>query len=148
MISTSPDLENLAPVVRRLADFRVLPGAAEPLFRDWLEAHRETLFRWTMAHTQGVDARRELAETAVAIQRLRGGSEFVAWLFGAALRAAADHASQGGLTEADLAGLAPELRAMLRLTSRSEFRREEAVALLAQRLSYVRGRLLRSRLKA
>ena len=148
MLATAHDLENQAPVVRRLADFRPMPGTSEPLFRDWLGAHRETLFRWTMTHSQGADARRELAEMAVAVQRLRGLPEFMAWLFGAALQAAAEHADRGGLAEADLAGLAPELRTVLRLTSRNEFRREEAVALLAQRLGYVRGRLLQSRLKA
>lgn len=147
MLATAQLLDGLTPVVRRLANFRPMPGHGEPLFRDWLEAHRETLFRWTMAHSSGADVRRELAETAVAIQRLRGGPEFMAWLFGAALQAAAERAGQGGLAEADLTGLPPELRTMLRLSSRQAFRREEAVALLAQRMSYVRGRLLQSRLK-
>lgn len=148
MLATAHELENLAPVVRRLASFRWMPGTAEPLFRDWLLAHRETLFRWTMARCSLPEARRELAERAVAIQRLQGDAPFMAWLYGAALQAAADQAGQGGLREADLAGLAPELRALLRLTSRGDVRLAEAAALLAQRLSYVRGRLLQSRLKA
>ena len=147
MPATLHDLDNPAPVARRLANFRLMPGAAEPLFRDWLVAHRETLFRWTMARCRLPEARRELAESAVAIQRLRGEAEFMTWLYGAALQAAADQAGQGGLHEADLAGLAPELRAVLRLTSRGNFRLAEAVALLAQRLAYVRGHLLQSRLR-
>lgn len=147
MLATAHELENLAPVARRLASFRLMPDTAEPLFRDWLVAHRETLFRWTMARCSMPQARRELAECAVAIQRLRGDAEFMAWLYGAALQAAADQAGQGGLREADLAGLAPELRAVLRLTSRGDVRLAEAAALLAQRLGYVRRRLLQSRLK-
>ena len=147
MLATAHDLENLAPVARRLATFRLMPGLSEPLFRDWLVAHRETLFSWTMARCSLPEARREMAANAVAIQRLRGQAEFMAWLYGAALQAAADQAGKGGLREADLAGLAPELRAVLRLTSRGDFRLVEAVALLAQRLSYVRGRLLQTRLK-
>ena len=148
MLATAHDLENQAPVARRLADFRLMPGTAEPLFREWLVPHRETLFRWTMARCGQAETRREMAETAVAIQRLRSEPEFLAWLFGAALQAAADHLRLGGLREAELAGLAPELRAVLRLTSRGHFRREEGVAMLAQRLGYVRGRLLQTRLKA
>ena len=147
MLATAHDLENQAPVARRLATFRLMPGSSEPLFRDWLVAHRETLFSWTMARCSLPEARREMAANAVAIQRLRGQAEFMAWLYGAALQAAADQAGKGGLREADLAGLAPELRAVLRLTSRGDFRLVEAVALLAQRLSYVRGRLLQTRLK-
>ena len=147
MLATAHDLENLAPVARRLATFRLMPGSSEPLFRDWLVAHREALFGWTMARRSVPEARRQMAANAVAIQRLRGQAEFMAWLYGAALQAAADQAGKGGLREADLAGLAPELRAVLRLTSRGDFRLVEAVALLAQRLSYVRGRLLQTRLK-
>ena len=148
MLATAHDLENLAPVARRLASFRLMPGTSEPLLREWLVQHREMLFRWTMARCTQPRARRELAETAVNVQRLRGESEFIAWLFGAALQAAADQAAQGGLREADLAGLAPELRAVLRLTSRGDLHMAEAVAMLAQRLSFVRGRLLQTRLKA
>ena len=148
MLATAHDLENLAPVVRRLAAFRPMPGCTEPLFRDWLAGHRETLFRWTMQHCADADARRELAEMAVAIQRLRGAPEFIAWLFGAALQTAERRLLQGGLQESDLAGLAPELRTLLRLVSRGEFRAAEAAALLAQRLGYVRGRLLQTRMKA
>ena len=147
MLATAHELENLAPVARRLATFRPMPGTPGPLFRDWLVAHREALFRWTMARCSLPEARRNLAERAVAIQRLQGEAEFIAWLYGAALQAAADQAAQGGLREADLAGLAPELRAVLRLTSRGDVRLAEAVALLAQRLGDVRGRLLQSRLK-
>lgn len=147
MLATAHDLENQAPVARRLADFRLMPGTAEPLFRDWLVPHREALFRWTMAHCGLAETRREMASTAVAIQRSRSKSEFLAWLFGAALQAAADQLAQGGLRESDLAGLAPELRAVLRLTSRGGFRLEEAMAMLAQRLGYVRGRLLQTRLR-
>lgn len=147
MLATAHELENLAPVTRRLATFRLMPGTSEPLFREWLVAHRESLFRWTMARCGQPQTRRELAETAVTIQRLRGEPEFMAWLYGAALQAAAAQAGQGGLREADLAGLAPELRAILRLTSRGEFRLEEAMAMLAQRLHYVRGRLLQTRLR-
>ena len=147
MLPTARDLENLAPVARRLATFGLMPGSSEPLFREWLVAHREILFSWTMARCSVPEARREMAENAVAIQRLRGQAEFMAWLYGAALQAAADQAGQGGLREGELAGLAPELRAVLRLTSRGVIRVPEAVALLAQRLSYVRGRLLQTRLK-
>jgi len=147
MLATAHALENSAPVERRLASFGLMPGTTEPLFREWLAPHRESLFRWTMAHSREGDARRVLAETAVAIQRLRGDTEFMAWLFGAALQAAADQAGQGGLREGDLAGLSPELRAVLRLTSRGDLRLEEAVALLPQRMGFVRGRLLQTRLR-
>ena len=148
MLATAHDLENLAPIARRLAVFRLMPGTAEPLFQEWLVAHRETLFRWTMARCGQAETRREMAETAVAFQRQRSEAECLAWLFGAALQAAADQLAQGGLREADLAGLAPELRAVLRLTSRGDLHMAEAVAMLAQRLSFVRGRLLQTRLKA
>lgn len=147
MLASAHERENLAPVARRLASFGLMPGHAEPLFREWLTPHRESLFRWTMAHSRQGDARRELAQTAVAIQRLRGEGEFMVWLFGAALQAAADQAGQGGLREADLANLPPELRAVLRLTSRGDFRLEEATALLSQRMGFVRGRLLQTRLR-
>lgn len=148
MLATAHDLENLAPVVRRLASFRPMPDRAEPLFREWMTGHRETLFRWTMHHCANTDARRDLAELAVSIQRLRGSSEFVAWLFGAALQSAERRIADGGLQEPDLAGLAPELRTVLRLVSRGELRSPEAMAMLAQRMGFVRGRLLQTRMKA
>lgn len=148
MLATAHELENLAPVTRRLASFTLLPTVAEPLFRDWLVPHKEALFRWVMGRCGHGDARRELAESAVAIQRLRGQPEFVAWLYGAALQAAQYQPAFGVLREADLAGLAPELRSVLRLMARGELRLEEAMALLAQRIGYVRGRLLQTRLKA
>lgn len=147
MLASAHERENMAPVTRRLASFGLMPGTVEPLFREWLAPHRESLFRWTMAHSRQGDARRELAETAVAIQRLRGEAEFMVWLFGAALHAAADQAGQGGVREADLAGLTPELRAVLRLTSRGDLRLEEAAALLSQRMGFVRSRLLQTRLR-
>ena len=148
MLATTQHIEDLAPVARRLAVFRCMPGTAQPLFGDWLVAHRETLFRWTMARCSQPTARRALAETAVAMQRLHGEPEFMAWLFGAALQAAADQAGRGGLREADLVGLAPELRTVLRLTSRGDCRQDDALAMLTQGLNQVRGRLLQARLRA
>ena len=131
---------------RQFADFRAPPAAPEPLLRDWLAPHHDTLFRWTIARAGSADDRRALAEVAVAIQRLRGSGEFVAWLFGVALQAAHQLGSHGGLDEASLTGLPPELRALLRLVARKELRAVEAMALLAQRMGYVRGRLVRTRL--
>ncbi len=120
--------------------------STETFFRVWLTAHRDELFRWTMARTADVEARRGLAEVAVAIQRLRGSAEFVAWLYGAALHAALREAAHGGLPEPLLTGLAPELRAVLRLVARADLRPEEASALLSQRMGYVRRRLVQVRL--
>lgn len=126
------------------------PAAAktEPLLRDWLAPHRDVLFRWAMGRAVDGPSRRGFAETAVAIQRLRGRAEFVGWLYGAAVQAALGQVAYGGLAEATLAGLPPELRTVLRLVSRGELRPEEATALLAQRMGYVRGRLLQTRLRA
>lgn len=90
------------------------------------------------------DGRRAIAETAVAIQRLRGSDEFGVWLFAAALQAALHQ--DGGLPEASLAGLPPELRALLRLVARRALRREEAMALLGQRMDFVRSSLVQTRL--
>ena len=134
------------PPVLQLANFHRADRLTEPLLRDWLLPHRDSLFRWTMALAADADARHALAEVAVAIQRLRGTGELTAWLFGAALRAAAQQAQRGGLAEASLAGLAPELRAVLRLVARAELRTEEAMALLPQRMGQVRSRLVQTRL--
>jgi len=119
----------------------------EPLFRDWLASHRDVLFGWTIARSPDSADRRAFAETAVAIQRLRGPAEFLSWLYGAALHAAQRASAAGGLSESALAGLAPELRTALRLVSRGDLRTEEAAALLSQRLGYVRSRLLQTRLR-
>ena len=105
------------------------------------------LFGWAMARGLDAVARRDLAATAVAIQRLRGSAEFLAWLYGTAVQLAHAQAACGGLPEAALAGLAPELRAVLRLVSRGALRPEEATALQAQRLGFVRCRLLQTRLQ-
>lgn len=123
------------------------PGpSGEPALRDWLLTHRDSLFRWTLARGGDAAARRGFAEGAVAIQRLRGEGEFIDWLFAAAVIAA--RRSRGALAEADLAGLAPELRALLRLVARAELRVEEGLALLPQRMDFVRQRLVRARLSA
>ncbi len=127
----------------RLASFQPAP-AVEPLLRDWLQPSRDTLFRWTMAMASGVDGRRAVAEMAVAVQRLRGTADFGVWLYAAALQAALHQ--PGGLSEASLVGLAPELRALLRLVAQRALRREEAMALLAQRMGFVRRRLVQARL--
>ena len=119
----------------------------DPLFRDWLLSHRDVLFGWAMARSEDAQARRSFAETSVAIQRLRGSAEFLIWLFGAAVAAALRESTQGGLPETALAGLAPELRTILRLVSRGELRPEEAIALLSQRLGYVRSWLLQTRMR-
>lgn len=132
----------------QLARFGSPDRLAEPLLRDWLLPYRDVLFRWALSLATDADARRALAEVAVAIQRLRGQAELMTWLYGAALQAAAQHEPQGGLPEAALTGLAPELRAVLRLVSRGEMRPEEAMALLAQRMGYVRSCLVRTRLRA
>lgn len=138
----------LAWTPRRPACFNPGGRADEPLFRDWLVPHGDALFRWTMAHLPDADGRRGLAEIAVSIQRLRGRAELLAWLYSAALQTAVRQARTGGLAEATLAGLAPELRAVLRLVARADLRPEEASALLAQRMGYVRSRLVRTRLRA
>ncbi|MES2717141.1 MAG: hypothetical protein V4795_15325 [Pseudomonadota bacterium] len=128
---------------RRLASFHPT-RAAEPLLRDWLQPSRDALFRWTMAMATSAEGRRAIAEMAVAIQRLRGPAEFGVWLYAAALQAALHQ--EGSLPEASLAGLPPELRALLRLVARRALRREEAMALLAQRMGFVRSRLVQTRL--
>ena len=147
MLATAHDFDHQPPAARRLADFRPMPGSVEPLFRDWLAGHRETLFRWAMARCGDTPSRRDLAEVAVSIQRLRGPGEFITWLYAQALQSAAEQLAHGGLREPELAGLAPELRTALRLVSRGDLRQPEAMAMLAQRLGYVRGRLLQTRLK-
>ena len=139
------DASGSAP--RRLADFFPQQRNVEPLFRDWLLSHRDVLFSWAMARGQDAQVRRSFAETAVAIQRLRGNAEFLAWLYGAAVAAARRESAQGGLPESALTGLVPELRTTLRLVSRGELRPEEATALLSQRLGYVRIRLLQTRMR-
>lgn len=118
------------------------------LLRDWLVPHRDLLFRWAIGRAVDSPGRRGFAETAVAIQRLRGRPGFLVWLYGAAVQAAVRQVARGGLAEATLAGLPPELRTVLRLVSRADLRPEEASALLAQRMGYVRGRLLQTRLRA
>jgi DNA-directed RNA polymerase specialized sigma24 family protein len=141
---SNPQDSRVAP--RHFANFRAPAAAPEPLLRDWLAPHLDTLFRWTIARAGSADERRALAEVAVAIQRLRGQAEFGAWLYGAALQAALQQGQQGGLNETTLTGLPPEMRALLRLVARQELRAAEAMALLAQRMGYVRSRLVRTRL--
>ena len=138
--------ESPMPTIRRPATFFPGVGADEPLFRDWLRGHREAMFRWALGRAADVSSRREFVQAAVSIQRLRGEREFLAWLYSAALQSASSHGA-GGLPEATLAGLAPDLRSVLRLVSRQEMRLEEAVALMPQRVSYVRGRLLQTRMR-
>ena len=119
----------------------------DPLFGHWLLAHREVLFRWTLARANEAGTRRVFAAAAVSIQRLRGCAGFDHWLYGAAVQsAAAAQGLTGGLPEACLAGLAPELRTVLRLVARGALRTQEAQALLPQHLSYVRNRLLAARM--
>ena len=134
---------NTATATYRLASFHPAP-AAEPLLRDWLQPSRDSLFRWTMAMAASADGRRAVAEMAVAVQRLRGAGEFGAWLYAAALQAALHQ--HDGLPEASLVGLPPELRALLRLVARRALPREEAMALLAQHMGFVRRRLVQARL--
>lgn len=142
------------PPLRRTPARSTHPGlapagpAAEPLLRDWLAAHGDTLFRWTMARLADAHARRGLAEVAVSMQRLYGRTACLAWLYGAALQAAQCQARQGGLAEPMLAGLAPELRALLRLVARGALPPQEAMAWLGQPMGPVRRRLLRTRLQA
>lgn len=118
--------------------------SSEPVLRDWLLAHRDSLFRWTLARGGDDAARRGVVEGAVAIQRLRGEGEFIDWLFAAAVIAA--RRCRGTLPEPALAGLAPELRALLRLVARDGIRIEEGLALLPQRMDFVRQRLVQARL--
>ena len=132
-----------ASVPRRLANFQV-QRPSEPALRDWLQPSRNALFRWTMGMATSDAGRRAIAEMAVSIQRLRGTEAFGLWLYGAALQAALHQG--GGFPEASLAGLPPELRALLRLVARGDLRREEAMALLPQRMDFVRGRLIHTRL--
>lgn len=128
---------------RRLASFHPRP-VPEPLLRDWLLPSRDPLFRWVMAMAAGAEGRRLVAETAVAVQRLRGEAEFNAWLYATAVQAA--QLQSDDWPEASLAGLPPELRALLRLVAQRVLRREEAIALFAQRMGFVRRRLVQTRL--
>jgi len=128
---------------RRLASFHPAPPP-EPLLREWLQPSRDTLFRWVMAMAASDDGRRVIAEKAVAIQRLRGEVVFNAWLYATALQAAQLQCDDW--PEASLAGLPPELRALLRLVAQQVLRREEAMALYAQRMGFVRRRLVQTRL--
>jgi hypothetical protein len=64
------------------------------------------------------------------------------------MRAALVHARAGGLPETALAGLAPELRGLLRLVARRDLAADAAEAMLAERVSVVRGRLLQARLRS
>ena len=132
-------------VPRRLAAFHAAP-VSEPLLRDWLAPSRDALFRWTMGMAASAQGRRAIAEMAVAVQRQRGAGEFGVWLYAAALQAALHQPD--GLADASMAGLPPELRAVLRLVARRALRRAEAMALLAQRLGFARRRLLHARLAA
>lgn len=118
----------------------------------WLAAYKDAMFRWAIALAgtppMGSDlaARRTFAETAVALQRLEGPTRVVSWLFGESLLAAQRHADHGVLPEALLAGLPPELRAILRLVARGDLRAEEAWALLPQHMGFVRRSLVKTRL--
>jgi DNA-directed RNA polymerase specialized sigma24 family protein len=147
----------LPPIaVRHLpADAELLAAAAGAdhiTLATWLLGHKEAMFRWAMALAGtpplGADlaARRTFAETAVAVQRQDGPRRVVSWLFGEALLAAQRHAVRGSLAEPLLAGLPPELRAMLRLVARDELRAEEAWALLPQHMGFVRRSLVQARL--
>lgn len=142
MVTVHPPASSprLHPAVSPSAAWR----SSEPALRDWLLSHRDSLFRWMLARGDDAAARRGFVEGAVAIQRLRGEGEFIDWLFAAAVIAA--RRSRGALAESALAGLAPELRALLRLVSRDSVRTEEALALLPQRMDFVRQRLVRARL--
>ncbi len=125
------------------------PLQDDPPFGQWLLAHREVLFRWTLTRANEAGTRRVFAAAAVSIQRLRGNAGFDRWLYGAAVQsAAAAQRLAGGLPEAALVGLAPELRTILRLVARGALRTEEALALPPQHLGYVRNRLLAARLGA
>lgn len=128
-----------------LAQFHAAGRDVDPLFRDWLVPHRDALFRWTMQRAVSAHRRRDFAEVAVSVQRLRGHDGFLAWLFGAALQTAHRQAPHGGLPEAALIGLVPELRAVLRLVAAADLRPEEAMALLAHRLGCVQRRLVGAR---
>jgi DNA-directed RNA polymerase specialized sigma24 family protein len=128
-------------------------GDGLPMQR-WLAAHKDAMFRWAMALAgtppMGSDlaARRTFAETAVALQRLDGPARVISWLFGESLLAAQRHADQGVLPETLLAGLPPELRAVLRLVARGDLRAEEAWALLPQHMGFVRRSLVQTRLSS
>ena len=129
----------------RLAVFHQ-PPPAEPLLRDWLQPSRNALFRWTMAMARSDEARRLVAEAAVAIQRQGGVGDFQTWLYATALQAAAQQGDT--LPEASLAGLPPEVRALLRLVAHRGLQRADAEALLVQRMDVVRQRLVQARLSA
>ena len=135
--------DGLVPAPRPHAHIDPLAAGqpADPLFRDWLVPHRDALFGWTMRSAVSAHRRRDFAEVSVSIQRLRGHDGFLAWLFGAALQTAHRQVPRGGLPEAALTGLAPELRAVLHRVAAADLRPEEAMALLAQRLARVRRRL-------
>lgn len=141
--SPPPDEPGAPAVPRRLANFHT-PCPPQPALRDWLVPSRNALFRWTMSMATSGEGRRAIAEMAVSIQRLRGADAFGLWLYEAALQAAMHQGS--GFPEESLVGLPPELRALLRLVARGDLRREEAMALLAQGMDFVRGRLVHTRL--
>ncbi|MEK8051919.1 hypothetical protein AACH10_16825 [Ideonella sp. DXS22W] len=134
-----------SPFARPAAPAQPTWRSSEPVLRDWLPQHKDSLFRWTLARGGDAAARRGFAEGAVAIQRLRGEGEFVDWLLAAAVLAA-HRDRRAVLASQALSGLPPELRALLRLVAQGDLRIEEALALLPQRMDYVRQRLVRTRL--
>ena len=127
------------------------PDAHRPhdlLLREWLAGSQDALFRWLMAIAVGEEGRRAVAQVAVAMQRLRGSTDYAHWLYATALQAASLQAGDVVAMEPTLVGLPPELRALLRLVAQGVLRREDALALLAQRMGYVRRSVLQARLDA
>jgi len=114
----------------------------QPRLLDWLAPQTDALFRWAMARQPDADARRGLAEVAVSVQRLHGRGACRAWLFATALQLAAQPARPGSTAAPAFAGLAPELRLLLRAVARGTLPARVAMAWLQQPMDRVRQRLL------
>jgi hypothetical protein len=143
--ATHPALRAAATAAAALAPPSLQP---DPMLRDWLAAHVDGLFRWTMACAVDAEHRRALADVAVSIQRLRGRAGLLTWLFSAALHAVPLQACRGGPPQAALAALAPELRGLVRLLAADQLRHDEAMALLVQPISRLRQRLVAAQWQA
>ena len=123
-------------------------------FHDLVTQHKEPLFRWVLARIgqpgdENDPTRRAFVEAAVAMRRRRGETDFVAWLYTAAVRVARRLASgdpgQRLVPETALTGLLPELRAVLRLVARGGIGMDEAGGLLPLPVDHVRRRLVHTR---
>lgn len=130
-------------------------GALQDLcFNDWLQGHADAMFRWALscagAPWPGANraSRRAFAELGVAARRRLDDAGWAAWLYDELLRAALRHGRDGGLPDARLAGLPPELRCLLRLVARGALSTPHCTSLLPLRMGRVRADLLQARLRS